>query len=299
MSAAADVPLRTRRSFWRQLGKPAVAAVVVTLIAAIGVLDWATGTEVRIFPLYFLPLALAATRLGVVGALSASLLATLTWISAQYLAGREYSNPMVWLINFCTQGSAFLVVSLLVARLELRLRREHRLSRTDALTGLLNSRAFRESAERLLVEASRRRPLTLAYIDLDHFKRVNDRDGHNAGDRLLARIGSLIETSLGSNGIAARIGGDEFAVLLPEHDADMARHRLESVRQALLSHPEVAASGVTASIGGIAQSDPESRLDALIRRADVLMYSVKSGGRNAVRVEPTAPALDTGSSDPV
>jgi len=281
--------MRVRRSFWRQLGKPGVAALVVIAIAAIGAVDWATGTEVRVFPLYFFPLALAGKRLGTSGALSASLLATITWISAQYLAGREYSGPLIWMINFCTQGSAFLVVSLLVARLELRLRREHQLSRTDALTGLLNSRAFRERASRLLAEAGGRpQPLTLAYIDLDHFKRVNDRDGHDAGDRLLAGIARLLTASLGAQGIIARVGGDEFAVLLPGLGAEAARVHLEAFREALLASPAVAAAGVSASIGGISLTGAAVGLDELIRQADALMYAVKTAGRNSVRVDRAA-----------
>lgn len=283
---AAALRRGSRRSFWRQLSKPTVAAIVVLAIAAIGALDWATGIEVRIFPLYFLPLAFAAQRLGTSGALSSSLLATISWISAQYLAGREYSTPIIWLVNFCTQGSAFLVVSLLVARLELRLRREHRLSRTDALTGLLNSRAFRERARRILAEATRRRQaLTFAYLDLDHFKQVNDRDGHDAGDRLLERIAQLLTASLGAEGIVARVGGDEFAVLLPGIGADGARQRLEALRTALLTDPEVVRAGVSASIGGISLAGATLPLDELIRQADALMYTVKTGGRNAVRVD--------------
>ncbi len=280
---------RVRRSAWRRIGKPGVAALAVLGIALVGAFDWATGTDVRVFPLYFLPLALAARRLGVAGAVWMSLLATAIWLLALHGAGREYPHPGIWLINTLTQGSAFLVVSLLVAQLELRLRREHALSRTDALTGLLNSRAFHEQGERMLDDAGRRqRPATLAYIDLDHFKRVNDRDGHDAGDRLLAEIGGLLATSLGPHGLVARIGGDEFAALLPDVDETAARELLERARGELLDSTAVRASGVSASVGGITVVPASPRLDDLIRQADALMYAVKAEGKNAVRVQRAA-----------
>jgi diguanylate cyclase (GGDEF)-like protein len=280
---------RVRRSAWRRIGKPGVAALAVLGIAAVGVFDWATGTDVRVFPLYFLPLALAARRLGRTGAVWMSLLATATWLVALYEAGREYPHPSIWLINALTQGSAFLVVSLLVAHLELRLRHEHALSRTDALTGLLNSRAFHEKAEAMLLDAGpRQRPATLAYIDLDHFKRVNDRDGHDAGDRLLARIGGLLATVLGPYGLVARMGGDEFAALLPDLDEAAARELLERTREALIADPDVQSSGVSASVGGVTHVPAAPRLDDMIRQPDALMYSVKSDGKNAVRVQRAA-----------
>lgn len=274
------------RSFWRQLGKPVIAALVVAGIALVWVVDLYTGTNVRVFPLYFLPLALAAKRLGLGGALLASLLASIAWILAQYLGGRVYPHPIYWLINFVTQGTAFAVVSYLVARLETRLASERLLSRTDALTGLLNSRAFHEHAERALSDAQRsKQAVTLAYLDLDRFKQVNDRFGHEAGDRLLSAIGALLKAQLGGCGLVARVGGDEFAVLLPGLDEVAAKRLLEETRSRLLASPEVAATGVSASIGGVSHHHGSITLDELIRQADALMYAVKNGGRNAVRVE--------------
>ncbi len=273
------------RSFWRQLGRPTIAALVLVGIAGVWIIDLYTGTNVRVFPLYFLPLALAAKRLGLRGALFASLLASIAWIVAQHLGGRVYPHPIYWSINFLTQGTAFVVVSILVARLEARLVSERVLSRTDALTGLLNSRAFHEHATRALVHTQQRdQAVTLAYLDLDRFKQVNDRFGHEAGDRLLSAIGALLQAQLGGSGLVARVGGDEFAALLPGIDEAVATRLLEETRSALLANPEVAATGVSASIGGIIHQHGPVALDDLIRQADALMYAVKNDSRNAVRV---------------
>ena len=113
--------MERRRDLWRRLGRPTVALLVVSGIALVCALDVITGTDVRIFPLYFLPLALAAKRLGVAGALASSALASAAWLLAQYLSGRHYPGLAYWVVNFLTQGSAFVIVALLVARLEQRL----------------------------------------------------------------------------------------------------------------------------------------------------------------------------------
>lgn len=277
------------RSFWRQLSNPAITLLVVGGIVVVWVVDLYTGVHVRIFPLYFLPLALAAKRLGLRGALLASLLASVAWVMAQYLGGREYPYWVYWPINFVTQGAAFVLVSWLVARLETRLASERLLSRTDALTGLLNSRAFHEHAARALSHTQlSNQAVTLAYLDLDRFKQVNDRFGHEAGDRLLSVIGLLLKSKLGRSGLVARVGGDEFAVLLPGFDKAAATQLLEEARCALLASPEVSAVGVSASIGGVSHQHGLITLNELIRQADAQMYEVKSAGRNAVRVTQSA-----------
>jgi len=274
------------RSLWRRLSKPSIAALVIAGVAVVWLIDFYSGTNVRVFPLYFLPLALAAKRLGLRGALLASLLASVAWVAAQYFGGRVYPHPIYWLLNFLTQGTAFVVIVLLVVQLETRLSRERLLSRTDTLTGLLNSRAFHEHATRSMKHAlGRGKAVTLAYLDLDRFKQVNDRFGHDAGDRLLSRIGMLLKSHLGSKGLVARVGGDEFAVLFPGLDEATVAQLLEATRSAVLADTEVAASGVSASIGAVIHQHGPIPLDDLIRQADALMYRVKHDGRNAVRME--------------
>ena len=183
------------------------AAIVLVAMLVIGYLDYITGNEIRIFPLYFLPLAWTAIVFGRTGAILASLLATTIWFTAQYLSGREYSHEYIWFINFITQGTAFLLVTLLMASLRTALGRERELSRTDALTGLLNSRALHEIAGAELTLCHRhRRPAVMAFIDLDNFKSVNDTHGHDRGDKLLRQVGELLKNSVRSADVVARIG---------------------------------------------------------------------------------------------
>jgi len=132
------------------------------------------------------------------------------------------------------------VVGLLIATLRRSLTRERELSRTDPLTALSNSRAFYEEARRLLALCRRQhRPITVAYIDVDNFKAVNDRLGHQAGDELLKGIALQVRASIRPSDLSARLGGDEFAILLPELSQRDAGLTLERLRASLaaMAHP--------------------------------------------------------------
>jgi diguanylate cyclase (GGDEF)-like protein len=274
-----EAPLRRRQD------RALAWSIVLAGILLVGAFDYATGIEIRVFPLYFFPLAVAARRFGIRSAVAAALLVACTWMAMLYLNGVRYSSPWIWGINFLTQGSAFVLFAVLIASLQQHLRREHELSRTDPLTGLTNSRAFLERGPKMLAASNQRgEPITLAFIDLDHFKRVNDRDGHEAGDRLLETVGALLRRHLGEHGEVARLGGDEFAVLLPAADAPRAQSLLESMRAALLADPAIQAAGVSASIGAVTHHPSGPDLATLMKRADQLMYRVKAEGRDAVHV---------------
>lgn len=274
-----EAPLRRRQD------RVLAWSVVVAGILIVGAFDYATGIEIRVFPLYFFPLAVAARRFGIRSAIAAALLVACTWMAMLYLNGVRYSNAWIWAINFLTQGSAFVLFAVLISSLQQHLRREHELSRTDPLTGLTNSRAFLERGPKMLAASTQRgEPITLAFIDLDRFKQVNDRDGHEAGDRLLETVGALLRRHLGEHGEVARLGGDEFAVLLPAVDAPRAQSLLEAMRAALRADPAIRAAGVSASIGAVTHHPSGPDLATLMKRADQLMYRVKAEGRDAVQV---------------
>ncbi len=177
-------------------------------------------------------------------------------------------------------------MALLVANLKKVLRREESLSRTEALTGLFNSRAFYEGSQSLLAGCHRnRRALTLAYLDLDHFKRANDTFGHLHGDVLLRKVAGIFRDNLRASDMAARLCGDEFALLLPETDAAGAAIVLEKIRQTLCRNPEFLKCGVTASIGAVTYPLAPLELEPVVKKADETMYKVKAQGRNRVLAE--------------
>jgi diguanylate cyclase (GGDEF)-like protein len=158
-------------------------------------------------------------------------------------------------------------------------------SREDALTGLANRRHF---DERLAIEIARaeryQHPLCLLLLDLDHFKRINDSAGHAAGDSVLRLAARTMAANARATDFVARIGGEEFAVLLPEQDLSGAFAAAENLRAMVagLDTGDIAPSlRVTASIGLAAVRPGEGR-DALLRRADAALYEAKNAGRDRV-----------------
>jgi diguanylate cyclase (GGDEF)-like protein len=264
----------------------AVALTAGVGLVLVGVVDYVTGIEIRIFPLYFLPLMLAAWHLRRRTTLLFALAADAIWLASLYAGGREYTHAYVWPINFLTQGSAFLLVSLLVGGLRAAIGRERALARSDALTGLPNRLGFREPAGAVVELCHRHgRAVTLAYLDLDNFKRANDTLGHAHGDALLKTTARTLSQNLRSMDIAGRLGGDEFVVLLPETGAEAAQGVLERIRSGLAEDAEFRLCAVTASIGAVAFDAAPGALEAILAAADRLMYEVKKSSKNRVLVE--------------
>jgi diguanylate cyclase (GGDEF)-like protein/PAS domain S-box-containing protein len=161
------------------------------------------------------------------------------------------------------------------------------LATTDPLTGALNRRAFEERAEQELQRARRQgSPLCLALLDLDHFKRINDQHGHPVGDEVLRRFSRLCQQQARRTDLFARYGGEEFIFLLPDTDADAARHLLERLRLALAALDIATPNGtlrVSVSIGlaSIGANDDLHRLQGV---ADAALYRAKRQGRNRVEL---------------
>jgi len=174
--------------------------------------------------------------------------------------------------------------------LELANERLEQLATTDQLTGLFNRRYFDEQARRALEVARRnKRPLSLVLVDTDRFKSVNDRFGHPAGDSILKDVAAVLRDNARKADLVARIGGEEFTVLMPEASAELAAQAAERMRAALeeSKHPEVPELGdepITASFGVAELGADCARLEDLLGAADAAMYASKSNGRNQVTV---------------
>ncbi len=161
------------------------------------------------------------------------------------------------------------------------------LSNKDSMTGLCNRRHFRELADQEIARAARlQSTFALAILDVDHFKHVNDDFGHAIGDRLLVMLASILKAKMRSVDIVARIGGEEFAVLMPHTDIDTARQVMDRLREDLaassLSIDDGRTVTFTVSIGVTGQQAGETDLDAMLARADKALYEAKGQGRNRV-----------------
>jgi diguanylate cyclase (GGDEF)-like protein len=156
------------------------------------------------------------------------------------------------------------------------LEKERKLARTDDLTGIANKRAFHESVSAEIRRSARyQHTFTIAFLDVDDFKKVNDQHGHGVGDSVLKAISESIRTSLRSEDVVARLGGDEFAILLPETGKEAAQAALRNVQDNLAAAMRERGIPVTLSVGAVTCIDPKCEVDELIRVADGQMYSAK------------------------
>jgi two-component system cell cycle response regulator len=170
----------------------------------------------------------------------------------------------------------------------LLLKRAEALSVTDDLTGLHNSRYLNLVLRREAKRASRSgRPLSLVFLDLDGFKSINDSHGHLFGSRALVEAAAVVRSSARETDVAARFGGDEFAVVLPDTGGEGAFAVAERVRQRLAEHRFLADDGLdihlTASVGVATLPDVAVSPDELIQAADMAMYRVKQSGKNGTQ----------------
>jgi diguanylate cyclase (GGDEF)-like protein/PAS domain S-box-containing protein len=159
------------------------------------------------------------------------------------------------------------------------------LATTDDLTGIFNRRHFFERAAPLMALAERHeRPLSIAMLDVDHFKVLNDEHGHQMGDAALVLLTTVCKQSLRASDVLARFGGEEFVVLFPETHAEPARAVVERIQASLrVSEVPGAARPIRFTIsGGVAEHRPAEGLDVLLRRADAALYQAKREGRDRV-----------------
>jgi diguanylate cyclase (GGDEF)-like protein len=260
-----------------------VLAAALTLLALVGIVDRASGYELSLSVLYLVPIAFASWYAGRGVGWAIALVSGLVWLGADLGAGHRYSHSYVMVWNTLVRVSIFVIVADLLARLKAQLVAARQLARSDGLTGIANRRAFDEQLQHALALSARMgQPLTLAYIDVDDLKRLNDRDGHDAGDRALTVVARTLGEAMRRTDTAARLGGDEFALLLPNTGRAGAESVIGKARGALAQGLRAEGLTATCSIGAVTFVTPPPRAADALRAADDLMYEVKSRGKNAV-----------------
>ena len=212
------------------------------------------------------------------------------------MPGPGFTHEETFAIAGGVASLVFLVAAIGMALLYTRLRERYSQLRTaeaklqalatqDELTGLGNRRAYNREIDRELRRAMRtREPLTLVELDLDHFKKVNDELGHEAGDRVLEELGQLIRSELRTTDFAYRVGGEEFVIILPATGEERARKACERLRLAIELIPGIERP-VTASLGCVVLPAGRAATPArLYAAADEALYRAKGEGRNRVVV---------------
>jgi diguanylate cyclase (GGDEF)-like protein len=257
----------------------------VSLLGITCLADYGAGPQLSFAVFYLLPIWLAAWWGGFAVGILFSLASALAWhvVGVAHAPG---TAVYVHLWNGVVRFGFFAITSGLIAQLRTTLLHQRSLAQTDPLTGVANGRTFYERAQGEIQRSDRSgRPFTVAYLDLDNFKQVNDRRGHLAGDELLRQVARTMRRHTRAVDLIARLGGDEFVLLLPETDGPGALASLTRLRTALLREAARGGWPVTFSVGAATFLRPPGDVDVVIRRVDALMYRVKRGGKNRIEHE--------------
>ena len=238
---------------------------------------WITGSFFAVYSMFLVYRGVSTCLFPLSGdMLAPSMLHSLTFVMAMFLG-------IGWVIRFIILNSELLENELKDAQLQLQ-----KMATTDFLTGIANRRLFQESGESEIQRARRyKSPLAVLMIDLDYFKKVNDNYGHATGDKALVTFVNNCKKYLRDVDIFGRLGGEEFAILLPETDINGGKILAERLCT-VIAESDIEAEDkifhITVSIGISELLSGEDKLDALLKRADDAMYEAKRNGRNRVAV---------------
>jgi diguanylate cyclase (GGDEF)-like protein len=263
------------------------------LVLLLGYADMSSRFELSFNLIYLVPISIIAWHLGKGHGLVAAFLCGGAWLLAQLKSTQGYSHPTSLFINAFLNLGLFVSYSLLLARFKESMDMEKNFSRIDSLTKVFNSKAFNDLAM-LEIKRARRysHALTAVYLDLDNFKEVDEKQGIQAGNILLFTTAYLIKKSIREVDTVARIGGDEFILLLPNTGYDQAQTVISRIHRAVSEAMTENGWNVTVSIGAATYPTPPESVDELIRTVDHLMMEVKNKGGNSVNsrlMEPPAP----------
>lgn len=257
------------------------AIFIISSFVVISCLDLYTGYFLSFSVFYAFPVVLIAWTIGKKSGVALAFLSAAVWILIGEF-NRDVSFGGVTLIwNFCIRSFFLTLFALVTSELREQMRNEEYLADVDGLTGLLNRRSFYEVYEKLFANAKRyKHPISFAYLDLDNFKTINDRLGHEAGDEVLRIVSDIISQHIRQSDLASRLGGDEFAIVLTETGFDGAGLTFKKLQSEVNAAMSERNWEVTMSVGAISCINLPDNCTEIISAADQLMYQVKKGGKN-------------------
>ncbi len=250
----------------------------------LGIFDYLIGPELSFSVFYIIPIMLAVWYGGRTVGFIVAITSAAVWFSADLVSSSQYSTLFIPVWNTMVRLTFFIVILKLLLIVRDKLALEESLADTDPLTSLANRRYFYEQLEHEYARVHRYpKAFTIAYLDIDNFKYINDSMGHDVGDELLQSVAKTLCENIRNTDSSARLGGDEFAILFPALEATSALPVLLKIQQELLASMNEKAWPVTFSIGAITFSEVMSTSRDMIKKVDDLMYEVKKSGKNNIR----------------
>ncbi|QDU43494.1 putative diguanylate cyclase YcdT [Symmachiella dynata] len=265
----------------------------LALAAVVGWVDYTVGDAFDLSLLYVPIIAIVCWVVNLRAAVMFAVLCSLIWLMDDWIVSgiALHGAEVYW--ESAVRFLLFVAFAVVLTHLQTALQRESALARNDPLTGLANLTSFVEEAERASHHSRRgQTPITVIFLDCDHFKEVNDQFGHPQGDALLKDVADCIRSSIRRGDVAARMGGDEFAILCPGMDESLARQIAERVKGDLDRKMQSGNWPVTFSIGVATFPIAPPSVADLIRESDNLMYAVKHDTRDGVRFKTVSNVSD-------
>jgi diguanylate cyclase (GGDEF)-like protein len=261
--------------------------LIVLFILIMGWIDLATGYEYSFAVFYLIPVSIAAwydnTKITVLTIIGAGC----TWLYADFSSGHQYTHTFTPYWNVLVRLGFFSVVAILLFKVRGNLIEMTKMAMKDGLTTLSNSRAFQMQYNDIRKKSNKSsHSFAVGVIDLDGFKKVNDTLGHSRGDDVLVAFASILKNATRSSDVVARMGGDEFIVILKKTDAKGAEEYATRLRKAFNESGLKEQCGVDFSMGiSLFDNLPED-LDDATHAADLLMYKAKELGKaqTAIRI---------------
>ena len=270
--------------FPEKLPKPFLTLFGYLCVLAISVLDTFTSDDVSLSLLYLFPIILIAWYEGGLPATAISIFSAINWGMSDLLSGHVYSTFTVPTWNVIMMFGVFVIVAYSIATIKKLMNKEQAHAHTDDLTGIANIRFFYEQAR---IEIGRstidKQPFTLAYITINSLWHLNDTLGHITGDYLLHEVAQIIRLSARSTDIISRLGGAEFAILMPKTNNENATVIIYQVQEHLLDMVSKKGWPVTFSTGVVTCDGPTYTTSELIKMAKDLMNTTKEPGKNMVK----------------
>lgn len=263
--------------------KSFIIAIGYIIIGVLGIIDTLTGKELDFSLFYVIPILIVTWHTGLGLGIVFSLISALVWLLSDVLSG-NVTLLSIYAWNTLIRLGFFLTIAFLLSRLLTVLEHEREIAHKDYLTGALNSLFFYNVLQMEINRSLRYKNLfTIAYIDLDNIKTVNDEFGHATGDEVLCFVVNQIKNSLRKVDVVARLGGDEFALLMPETNQKSAQVVLSKLQHNILAGMQKNNWPVTLSIGVLTCIDTPPTANEAIKKVDDLMYSVKKSSKNNIK----------------